>query len=74
MKKYLFLLIFVSFNAIAQTGFTKSDWKNQLETEKLFNNLIDDTRFKIHLKELTKNLMLPVVSPTMRLLITSQKP
>ena len=54
MKKYLFLLIFVSFNAIAQTGFTKSDWKNQLETEKFFNNLVDGTRFKIHLKELTK--------------------
>ena len=54
MKKYLFLLIFVSFNAIAQTGFTKSDWKNQLETEKFFNNLVDGARFKIHLKELTK--------------------
>ena len=54
MKKYLFLLIFLSFNAIAQTGFTKSDWKNQLETEKFFNNLVDDARFKIHLKELTK--------------------
>ena len=54
MKKYLFLLIFVSFNTIAQTGFTKSDWKNQLETEKFFNNLVDDARFKIHLKELTK--------------------
>ena len=54
MKKCLFLLSFVCFSATAQIGFTKSDWKNQLETEKLFNNLIDETRFKIHLKELTK--------------------
>ena len=28
--------------------------KNQLATEELFTNLIDRTRFKIHLKELTK--------------------
>ena len=54
MKKYLFLLNFVSFIAVAQTGFTKSDWKKQLKTENLFNNLVDDARFKIHLKELTK--------------------
>ena len=54
MKKCLFLLSFASISAIAQTGFTKSDWENQLLTEELFNNLIEDTRFKIHLKELTK--------------------
>ena len=54
MKKCFFLLSFVCFSATAQTGFTKSDWKNQLETEKFFNNLVDDARFKIHLKELTK--------------------
>ena len=54
MKKCLFLLSFMSISAIAQIGFTKSDWKNQLVTEKLFTNLIDDARFKIHLKELTK--------------------
>ena len=54
MKKYLFLLSFISFSAIAQIGFTKSDWKNQLATEQLFTNLIDEARFKIHLKELTK--------------------
>jgi len=44
----------MSFSAIAQIGFTKSDWKNQLATEQLFTNLIDEARFKIHLKELTK--------------------
>ena len=54
MKKCLFLLSLFCFSATAQTGFTKSDWKNQLATEKLFTNLIDDTKFKIHLKELTK--------------------
>ena len=54
MKKHLFLLSFMSFSAIAQIGFTKSDWKNQLATEQLFTNLIDEARFKIHLKELTK--------------------
>ena len=54
MKKYLFLLSLISISAIAQIGFTKSDWKNQLATEQLFTNLIDDARFKIHLKELTK--------------------
>ena len=54
MKKYLFLLSFINFSAIAQIGFTKSDWKNQLATEQLFTNLIDESRFKIHLKELTK--------------------
>ena len=54
MKKHLFLLSFMSFSAIAQIGFTKSDWENQLATEQLFTNLIDEARFKIHLKELTK--------------------
>ena len=54
MKKCLFLLSLFCFSATAQTGFPKSDWKNQLATEKLFTNLIDDTKFKIHLKELTK--------------------
>lgn len=54
MKKCLFLLSLLSLSAAAQTGFTASDWKNQLATEELFTNLIDQTRFKIHLKELTK--------------------
>ena len=54
MKKCLFLLSLLSLSAAAQTGFTASDWKNQLATEELFTNLIDETRFKIHLKELTK--------------------
>ncbi|MAJ32870.1 MAG: glutamate carboxypeptidase [Flavobacteriaceae bacterium] len=54
MKKCLFLLSMLSLSAAAQTGFTASDWKNQLATEELFTNLIDETRFKIHLKELTK--------------------
>ena len=54
MKKDLFLLSLISISAIAQIGFTKSDWKNQLATEQLFTNLIDEARFKIHLKELTK--------------------
>tara|TARA_B100001093_G_scaffold520095_1_gene612653 strand:+ start:3968 stop:6046 length:2079 start_codon:yes stop_codon:yes gene_type:complete len=54
MKKCLFLLSLISLSAAAQTGYTTSDWKNQLATEELFTNLIDDTRFKTHLKELTK--------------------
>lgn len=54
MKKCLFLLSLLSLSAAAQTGFTATDWKNQLATEELFTNLIDQTRFKIHLKELTK--------------------
>lgn len=54
MKKCLFLLSLLSLSAAAQTGFTPSDWKNQLATEELFTNLIDETRFKIHLQELTK--------------------
>ncbi|MAJ36337.1 MAG: glutamate carboxypeptidase [Flavobacteriaceae bacterium] len=54
MKKCLFLLSLLSLSAAAQTGFTASDWKNQLATEELFTNLIDETTFKIHLKELTK--------------------
>jgi len=54
MKKCVLLLCLTSLSAVAQTGFTASDWKNQLATEEVFTNLIDDTRFKIHLKELTK--------------------
>ena len=54
MKKCVLLLCLTSLTAVAQTGFTASDWKNQLATEEVFTNLIDDTRFKIHLKELTK--------------------
>ena len=54
MKKCVLLLCLTSLTAFAQTGFTASDWKNQLATEEVFTNLIDDTRFKIHLKELTK--------------------
>ncbi len=54
MKKCLFLLSLLSLSAAAQTGFTTSDWKNQLATEELFTKLIDDARFKTHLKELTK--------------------
>ena len=54
MKKCVLLLCLTSLSAVAQTGFTASDWKNQLATEEVFTSLIDDTRFKIHLKELTK--------------------
>ena len=54
MKKCVLLLCLTSLSAVAQTGFTTSDWKNQLATEEVFTSLIDDTRFKIHLKELTK--------------------
>ena len=54
MKKCVLLLCLTSLSAVAQTGFTASDWKNQLATEEVFTNLIDDARFKIHLKELTK--------------------
>lgn len=54
MKKCLLLLSLLSLSAAAQTGFTASDWKNQLAIEELFTNLIDQKRFKIHLKELTK--------------------
>ena len=54
MKNCVLLLCLTSLTAVAQTGFTASDWKNQLATEEVFTSLIDDTRFKIHLKELTK--------------------
>ncbi|MGB2243637.1 MAG: M28 family peptidase [Flavobacteriaceae bacterium] len=54
MKKCVLLLCLTSLSAVAQTGFTASDWKNQLATEEVFTSLIDDTRFKLHLKELTK--------------------
>ena len=54
MKKCVLLLCLTSLSGVAQTGFTASDWKNQLATEEVFTSLIDDTRFKIHLKELTK--------------------
>lgn len=54
MKKCLFLLSLLSLSAAAQTGFNTSDWKNQLATEELFTKLIDEARFKKHLKELTK--------------------
>ncbi|MGB0779702.1 MAG: glutamate carboxypeptidase, partial [Flavobacteriaceae bacterium] len=54
MKYYFLLFCTLSLNALGQTGYSESAWNKQLATEKLFNDLVDQSRFKIHLKELTK--------------------
>ena len=54
MKYYFLLFSTLSLNVLGQTGYSESAWNKQLATEKLFTDLVDQSRFKIHLKELTK--------------------
>ena len=56
MKK-LYLIIFsliINFSHSQYEGFSDSGWEKQLEIEKSFQGLIDNTSFKKHLMKLTE--------------------